>query len=188
MICSKCYNEDNFEIRDEREIICVRGEEIEIKSKVTYCKECGNKVWNPKCDDDNLKIAYNIYRKNHNLLQPEEITAIREKYEITQITFARVLGLGDKTITRYENGAIQDTAQNNLILLSRNINNFKILFEKQMDKLNNDEISKINEVLSRYIPKVISYENVSPLEKYDCYFGGFTSEEQYCQYRFSNAV
>lgn len=188
MICSNCYNENDFEIRNENEIICVRGEEVEVVSKVTYCKKCGRKVWNSDCDDDNLKNAYNVYRKKHNLLQPKEIVEIREKYGITQTTYAKVLGLGEKTIARYENGAIQDTAQNNLMLLSRNINNFKTLFEKQIDKLDENEISKIKETLAKYEPKVKFTKYNTELKMNEYYYGGFTNEQKCFQYRFSNAV
>ena len=66
-------------------------------------------------DDDNLRKAYAEYRTRHGLLQPHEIKAIREKYGISQVNFARIIGVEDKTITRYENGSLQDEAINNLI-------------------------------------------------------------------------
>lgn len=189
MICSNCYNEHNFEIREEREVICVRGEDIEIFSKVTYCKDCGTKVWNPEHDNNNLKLAYNLYRKKHNLLTPEEIIAIRERYGISQTTFAKVLGLGEKTIARYENGSIQDAAQNNLILLSKNINNFKTLFEQQFDRLDDGEKKKINEALMKFTPRVVSSNKYStPINLEDYYFGGFTNAERDCEYTFNSAV
>lgn len=62
---------------------------------------------------------------------PEEIKQIRQQYGITQVDFSRVLGFGDKTIARYENGALQDTAPNNLILLMKNEKNFIELWEKR---------------------------------------------------------
>lgn len=63
--------------------------------------------------------AFAIYRQRHGLLQPEEIRRIREKYGLSQVAFAKVLGLGNKTVARYENGSIADMAQNNLIELMK---------------------------------------------------------------------
>ena len=189
MICSNCYNEHNFEIREEHEVICVRGDNIEIVSKVTYCKDCGQKVWNPEHDSNNLKVAYSLYRKKHNLLTPEEIIAIRERYGISQTTFAKVLGLGEKTIARYENGSIQDTAQNNLILLSQNIDNFKTLFEHQIARLDEGEIQKLNDTLNRYTPKVISKScYTKPTQFKNCLFGGFNYEQSEYEYNFIPAI
>lgn len=189
MICSNCYNGENFEIRNEKEVICVRGEDIEITSKITYCKDCGAKVWNPVEDDNNLKLAYSIYRKKHNLLSPKEIIAIRERYGISQTTFAKVLGLGEKTIARYENGSIQDLAQNNLILLAQNIDNFKTLFEHQIDRLDDGEIQKINDILSKYTPKVISKSKYTqPIHLKGCFFGGFSYGQGEYKYNVTPAV
>lgn len=68
---------------------------------------------------------YNEYRKLNSFLLPEEIKSIREKYGVTQVEFAQILGLGNKTITRYENGSLQNVAHNNLIkIVERNPEEF----------------------------------------------------------------
>lgn len=188
MFCSNCFNENDFVIKQEMETIEVRGEDIVIESQVTYCKKCGNKIWNEDLDDKNLIKAYEKYKENHNLLSANEIKDIREKYGLTQQTFARILGVGDKTITRYENGAIQDTAINNLIFLMKNINNFKKLFEERKNILTEIEISKIDLVLKQYEPSIITNSEYKKPVNNDLFFGGFTYEERKLQYNFENAV
>ncbi len=189
MICLNCYNDTNFETKKEHETIVVRGEDIEIESEVTYCKNCNAKVWNEELDNNNLIKAYELYKKNHGLLTSSDIKFIRENYNISQSTFSRILGLGEKTITRYENGSIQDTAQNNLILLAKNINNFKVLFEKQKSILRPEEIAKIEEILSgREVKLLFNNQNATAYGIKDLFFGGFTYEEQQRQYEFESAV
>ncbi len=40
------------------------------------------------------------------------------------------MGLGEKTVTRYENGSLQDESQNNLLVLADDIDNFELLLDK----------------------------------------------------------
>lgn len=48
-------------------------------------------------------------------ITPQEIKRIREKYGLTQQGFARVLGLGEASVVRYENGQPPSKANANLI-------------------------------------------------------------------------
>ena len=73
------------------------------------------------------KKAYKKYRTIHNLLNPEEIKSIREKYDLSQNEFSNLLGWGEKTICRYENGAIQDNVHNDLLKLLKD-NDQNIIF------------------------------------------------------------
>lgn len=187
MICLNCFNNSEFEIRQEKEIIAVKGDDIEVTSDITYCKKCGEKVWNNDLDNMTLLKAYEIYKKKHNLLTSSEIKAIREKYELSQVTFSKVLGFGEKTIARYENGSIQDPAQNNLILLAKNINNFEKLFDIAKDRLTNAEIQKIEVFLNARRPEIYS-QRTCPTVTYSMYYGGFTYEEHQRQYQFDATV
>lgn len=156
MYCVACGNENDFMIREEKEIYPVRNEDIQIIAKVTYCKHCGKQVWNEELDSDNLDQAYREYRKIHSLLQPEQIKDIREKYDLTQMAFAKILGLGDKTIARYEGGSIQDTAQNNLIMLAEHPNIFQILLKRSANVLSESEYKKASNALDKFRPVVIN--------------------------------
>ena len=117
MYCPNCDSEVKSSVRVISETYPVKGEDITIEAHVRFCDCCGNDLWDENLDAQNLLDAFAEYRKRHNLLQPADIRATREKYGLSQTVFARVLGFGDKTITRYENGSIADAAQNNLIML-----------------------------------------------------------------------
>ena len=100
-------------------------------------------------DDDNLRKAYAKYRSTHGLLQPDEIKTIREQYGVSQVTFARIIGVGDKTIARYENGSLQDEAINNLIMLAQDPKNFSLLLDKNEHLIAHDEVKRLRETLGR---------------------------------------
>lgn len=85
---------------------------------------------------------------------PEEIKQIRLQYGITQVGFSKILGFGDKTIARYENGALQDTAPNNLILLMKDEKNFIKLWNARKNLLDPKDIQNVEKTLSSKYPTV----------------------------------
>ena len=165
--CTHCNK--NVLLREEQhsETYPVKGEEITIMAKVLICEECGTEVWTPENDDSNLEKAYEVYRKRHGLLMPHEIQSMREKYGVSQVAFARILGFGDKTIARYENGSIQDEAPNNLLLLVRNPDCFMELFQKNKGKLTEAEILQVESKRMTFtLPVAMKYS--AALKKMGC--------------------
>ena len=147
LYCTKCNEERDIIFKNEIETYPVKGEDISINAQVSYCTSCGEQVFNPELDNENLKNAYRVYRSLHKLLQPEEIKEIRESYGLSQVSFARILGFGDKTIARYENGSLQEEAQNNLLILVKNFINFDMLLDNHIDRLSSSDYSKAKSVI-----------------------------------------
>lgn len=146
-ICLNCLKEFELDPIYENEEYTIKGKKIVITALKAKCPICGEYLVNDEATETNLQIAYNTYRQEENLLTPEEIKAIRQKYGITQVGFSRILGFGDKTISRYENGSLQDAAPNNLILLMKNQNNFIELWEKRKHKLDAKDIEAVEKKL-----------------------------------------
>ena len=88
---------------------------VTFKEKILIDMASGEEIFDSKLEQENDVNLYNEYRKIKGLLLPEKIKEIRNNFGVTQVVFAKVLGLGEKTIARYENGSLQDMAQNNLI-------------------------------------------------------------------------
>ena len=146
--CSGCDDFCETKTIQKLETYPVKGQDVTVTANVCICANCQKEIWDSKLDDDNLRRAYLEYRKMHNLLTPEQIKNIRLQYGVSQTTFAKILGLGEKTITRYENGSIQDEAQNNLILLAANPDNFNKLCERNRSILTVEESRRLNIDLS----------------------------------------
>lgn len=142
--CSSCDDTRETRIIQKLETYPVKGHDITVSANVRICADCQKEIWDSELDDDNLRRAYKKYREERNLLTPEQIKSIRSQYGVSQTTFARILGLGEKTITRYENGSIQDEAPNNLILLVENPDNFKKLCVKSCNILTIEESEHLN--------------------------------------------
>lgn len=93
----------------------VKGSLVTFMEKILIDDITKEEVFSPELEQENDVNLFNKYRELKGLLLPEQIKKIRLKFGVTQTEFAKILGLGDKTITRYENGSLQDMAQNNLI-------------------------------------------------------------------------
>ena len=150
--CEVCGREVETKIITRKEIFTVCGEDIEVDAQVMVCAECCEELFNEELDSATLINAYNEYRRRHKLLLPEEIKKIREQYGLSQRSFAKLLNWGDKTIHRYENGAVQDRAHNSLLLFLREPENMRTyltenevaLDEKQVVKLL-DKVDKLEQ-------------------------------------------
>jgi hypothetical protein len=70
MFCTDCLSEQEVEISTRTETIPVRGEPIEVSSRVARCTKCGGEVLDSALADETLRAAYLEYRKKHGLLHP----------------------------------------------------------------------------------------------------------------------
>ena len=147
--CEVCGREVETKIITRREIFNVCGEDIEVEAQVMVCAECGEELFNEELDSATLINAYNEYRRRHKLLLPEEIRKIREQYGLSQRSFAKLLNWGDKTIRRYENGAVQDRAHNSLLLFLREPENMRTYLTENEVALDEKQVVKLLDTVDK---------------------------------------
>ena len=133
--CDICEKEVKTQIITRQETYNVRGEEITVNAQVLVCAECGEELFNEELDSVTLIDAYNEYRRRHKLLFPKEIKKIREQYGLSQSGFAKLLNWEDRTISRYENGAVQDQEHNSMLLFLKKPENRKSYLAKNKGSL-----------------------------------------------------
>ena len=129
--------------------------------KYHVCSKCGENLTSFKDIDIQMSNVYKKYREIKNLLQPEEIKEIRNKYGISAELFSKILGLGRKTITTYENGVFQTKANDMLIRQSADKNNFIKMFELRRNDLSEKEIQIIERNLKNQV-------NIFSSNEYEC--------------------
>ena len=97
--------------------LTVNGEEIAVPAAVhLHCPECGEVVLRFRDSRRLSEDATAIYRKKHGLLSADEIRALRERFDLTQLELARLLHLGANTISRWESGRNVQTAALDILL------------------------------------------------------------------------
>lgn len=147
--CEVCGREVETKIITRKEVFNVCGEDIEVDAQMMVCAECGEELFNEGFDSATLINAYNEYRRRHKLLLPEEIRKIREQYGLSQRSFAKLLNWGDKTIRRYENGAVQDRAHNSLLLFLREPENMRTYLTENEVALDEKQIARLLETVEK---------------------------------------
>ena len=86
----------------------VRGETVLLDVPVRVCAACGTFEYEPGVDP--AAMAFAEYRRRKDLLTPEQIKGLRNRYRLSQKSLAVLLGMSEATINRYERGALPDSA------------------------------------------------------------------------------
>lgn len=98
---------ENIEVKALSETYEVLGEIVKVTSRVKVCKDCGEKIFDTDFSKSNMLQAYSTYRKNHDLLDHDELKKVREDIGISQHAMGVLLGVDSNEVKRHENGAIQ---------------------------------------------------------------------------------
>jgi putative zinc finger/helix-turn-helix YgiT family protein len=88
----------------------IKGVDLSIEAPLIKCDVCENEFESPEMGHDVADLALRAYRKEVGLLSPEEIKTFRKSLGLTQHELSELLGWGGATLSRYENGALQDEA------------------------------------------------------------------------------
>lgn len=115
--CQTCNEFVPYETKKVKKTIQVKDQTLDVEIYECYCSKCGEKIFVYDYEKKNDIIVYDAYKKKVGLLTSLEIKEIRKRRGMTQIELARFLGIGDKDITRYESGSIQNKCIDNLLRL-----------------------------------------------------------------------
>jgi putative zinc finger/helix-turn-helix YgiT family protein len=175
-ICPNCEKVAELEFIQGVEEIVVRGEPIPVNVEYLKCTECGSEFNDPSSQKDPLDDAYREYRQHHGMLQPEKIKELREQYGLNQQEMSALLGWGGATLSRYENGALQDEAHETILKLIQEPHNLLELVEQKPDALDDRKkertISKLREISNSWEKSFTTiFENLYGSYEADKYSG-----------------
>lgn len=175
MFCGECEKRVPFEVRTVSERFEVRCEPFTVEGLAHVCTACGS-VRGDSLFDALLQRAYEAYRRRHNVLSPVEIRGIREKYGFSQVLFAKILGIGEATLQRYERGALPSVSLNGLLLRAKTLDGLGDLVRGAVSRLSEPEKAQALAVFGhldawcRYsgidtlpVGKISSAEEVKPI-------------------------
>jgi putative zinc finger/helix-turn-helix YgiT family protein len=141
--CPNCGREDSLALIRETEDFNVRGEIIPVEVEYYRCENCSEEIMQLQTDDDPLEKAYREYRRRKDMLQPEEIRKFRQSLGLTQKELSELLGIGVASLSRYENGALQEQAHDQILKFGMDPSNLLKLIEEKRDVLNPEKKSEL---------------------------------------------
>lgn len=129
--CNECDEFVDYKvIEKEKEYNVLDKEKITINAQIPICNSCENEMFVEELAEKNRQEAYDIYREKNNILSPKEIKEIRGKYGLTQKEMSKLLGWGEITYHRFENGTLPGPGYNNQLMLIQDPKNVLKLLEK----------------------------------------------------------
>ena len=106
------------------------------------CADSREQFTNDDLDHINQIQVYNQYREKYGIPFPEEIHAIRKKYEVSASKMSEILGLGVHTYRQYEAGEMPSVANGRLILAIKKPEEFIKQVKASLNILSQKESAK----------------------------------------------
>ena len=157
--CPYCKKEVEYKI-EKRNIKEFKGIEINTYENVAVCKECHQDLYVNEIEEKNNERIYELYREKANIIKPQDIVDLREKYDISQRELTSILGFGKMTINRYERGGVPTKSQSDYIkLLIENDDKF-IEKVKEAYKKNNINEKTYEKIVSKELNNNVSKKEV----------------------------
>lgn len=156
--CGNC--ESMHEITEKKELREYEIKNTKVSAEITIltCNHCGEEIYDRETEINNDRLLFDSYKSKNNLLTSKDIIGIREKYGLSQSSLALILGVGLKTITRYENGSIQDSAHDSLLRLIDLEEGFLLLWSARKTLLSAQENKKIELKIYGKVNPTVSYD------------------------------
>jgi len=140
--CPTCDKTTGMELIKRPEEFEIKGQKIMVEVSLYHCKECDSEFSTKELGDP-FKNAYDLFREKNGMVQPQQIIEFRKKYDLTQKELSDLLGFGGVTLSRYENGSLQDQAHDNVLKLSMEPHNFLLLLNKNQTAFEEGKKNKI---------------------------------------------
>ncbi len=115
-------------VREIRPLRVGKRAPVMVEMEFYRSRRTGEETFTPDQMDSALGMAGAQIRAKEGLLQPGEIRAIREDLGLSQAEFEKLLGVGPKTVVRWERGTVfQNQSTNALLQLVRAEHNNAVL-------------------------------------------------------------
>lgn len=146
--CPNCDKTQPVKTVQREETLNVRETPIKTVSALTECFSCHETFATEAQEKENVRKAYDEYRRQKALLSPSEVRDVRVIYGLSQTGLSQWLGWGEITIHRYESGSLQDAAHNETLMLLKDPRNAKKLLEKHRDNLDSATATNLEKTIS----------------------------------------
>ena len=154
--CPYCKKEVEYRI-EKRDIKEFKGIEVNTFENVAICNECNEDLYVNEIENENNERIFKIYRKIANIITPQDIVNLRNKYDISQRELTAILGFGKMTINRYERGGLPSKSQSDYI---------RVLIDNEIEFMNRVKAAyEKNEISEKTYKKIVSNDVEKAISK-----------------------
>lgn len=116
--CPVCSGTTLNPVRVSRHVEADDGSRLRYAEELTRCGACGERFYTHEQALASSRIRAGVLRRHERLLTPSEIRKLRARLKLSQADLERLLGLGAKTVVRWERGTVcQSRAVDTLLRL-----------------------------------------------------------------------
>ncbi len=148
--CFECDKDVEYVVTKISGTFRVKDKNIKATIYEAHCATCGARMIVDEVERKNGHILFEAYKKEKGLMTAEQIKALREKYRLSAVAFAKILGLGAKNVTRYENGAIQSDSIDRYLKMAENEEAFWACYKEHRKELTSTERAKSDKAYDEY--------------------------------------
>lgn len=150
MKCDNCLCKNTY-TKEYEHNYNIKGQTIKFVSTRRFCKQCNSLVYDAELDNEASRKAIELYNKEYGISK-EDIINLRNKYNLSQELFSKIIGCAKKTLVSYEKGTAIPN-DNYVIIINSLISKpdtIITLIESNKIQFTNKEYNKIQERLSKF--------------------------------------
>ncbi len=120
-VCPRCAGEEAHVVREDETAKSKDGVEVSYIDEFSRCATCEHEFYTKAQSLAHSRAIAAAIRSREGLYTPAQIAAIRQSLHLTQTQLERAMGLGAKTVVRWERGTVtQSRAANSLLWIADN--------------------------------------------------------------------
>lgn len=109
IVCPVCGASEVEAVRERRPVVADDGTTLQFEDEFTRCTKCGVDHYTRDQSLAASRARAGVLRAHEGLLSPQEIRGIRERLGYTQAQLEQALGVGPKTVVRWEKGTVRQS-------------------------------------------------------------------------------
>lgn len=152
MRCDVCKSQETY-VKNYEHNYVIKGKNISFTAKRRFCKVCNSLVYDSNLDNEASEIAINKYNEKYGITK-EKIINLRNKFNLSQALFAKIIGCAKKTLISYEKG--KSIPNDSYLIILRSLlskpETIKTIIEANKEQFTEKEFAKINEKVDSSLP------------------------------------
>lgn len=130
--CAEASKSGEKSIKMTRQI---KGKSVTLELDTALCVECAEPRDQRRLERHVTRLFMDAYREKHGIITTSRIMTLRKNMNLNQRDFARLLGMGEITVARYEAGHIPSRTNAALIERAQSLEYVMDFYEKNKDAI-----------------------------------------------------